>query len=183
MYRNSMGSKIAKRELGIKIILFPLIMFLAFSIMAPQAYCGKVYIPKGTDISVKFKLNLSTELKSKPANNEIFEIAEGRTISGIEVIQAGGEVFCEITKFKKPGLLGGGGEIEVRIDSVRTALGKNIAIESKILSHKGKSNRLKAILMLPALGYGLLVKGENADLGKQNDTINLKTSELNSISF
>ena len=37
--------------------------------------------------------------------------------------------------------------------------------------------------MLPLLGYGILVKGDQAELGKQHDTINLKTSELEQITF
>jgi hypothetical protein len=79
--------------------------------------------------------------------------------------------------------LGGGGKIEIRIDSVQTALAKNIDVESTLLKAKGKSKRLKAILMLPILGYGILVRGDQAELGKQNDTLILKTSELEQISF
>jgi len=183
MRGNSLNVKIAESGHLPKIILFMAIIFLVFTMTVSTAYCGKVYVPKGTKISIKYKINLSTELKSQPGGSEIFEIAEGQTISGIEVIQPGDEVFCEITKFKKPGLLGGGGEIEIRIDSVQTSLGQNIAVETKILNSKGNNNRMKAILMLPALGYGLLIKGEQAELGKQNETIDLKTSELNSISF
>jgi len=183
MYSNSLNGKIAKPRPALKIIIFMATLFMIYMMASSTAYCGKVYIPKGTEISVKYKINLSTELKSKPAADEVFEIASSQLISGIEVIQSGGEVFCEVTKFKKPGLLGGAGEIEVRIDSVRTALGKNITVQSKIFKCKGKNSRLKAILMLPILGYGLLIKGEHAELGKQNETVDLKTLELNSISF
>jgi hypothetical protein len=99
------------------------------------------------------------------------------------VIRQGDAVYCEIIKFKKPGLLGGGGEIEIRIDSVQTALGKNIKVDSESLKAKGKSKRLKALLMLPILGYGILIRGDHAELGRQDDTITLKTSELEQISF
>jgi len=164
------------------IVIFS-ILTAAYFVFIPAGSCGKAYIPKGTEIAISYKINLSTELKEKPTATEIFEIAANQTISGIEVIQQGGKVFCEITDFKKPGLLGGAGFIEVRIDSVRTALGRNITVEAKILNSQGSSKRLKALLMLPILGYGLLVKGEHAELGKQNETVILKTSELNSISF
>jgi hypothetical protein len=146
-------------------------------------YAGKVYIPKGTEIPAKYRLTLTSELKEKPTGNEIFEIASDQKISGIGVILQGDAVYCEIIKFKKPGLLGGAGEIEVRVDSIQTALGKNIKVESKILKAKGKNKRLKAILMLPLLGYGILIKGDQAELGKQNDTVILKTSQLEKIAF
>lgn len=154
-----------------------------FIFFPPVLHAGKVYIPKGTEIPAKYRLTLSTELKNKPAESEVFEIASNQKISGINVIRQGDTVYCEIVKFKKPGLLGGGGAIEVRIDSIQTALGKNIRVESETLMAKGKSKRLKAILMLPLLGYGILVKGEPAELGRQNETVILKTSELEQINF
>jgi len=183
MYWNLKNDAKAKTAPACNSVLFTAIIFSIFLLTTSQTYGGKVYIPKGTEISVKYKLNLTTEMAPKPSGGEIFEVASKQVISGIEVFQLGGEVFCEITKFKKPGLLGGGGEIEIRIDSVMTTLGKNIAVENQILKCKGKSNRLKAILMIPVLGYGFLVKGEHAELGKPNETIILKSSELNSISF
>jgi hypothetical protein len=183
MRQNLNNSTREKTKPAYKAVLFTALAFSVYLFFTPQTYGGKVYVPKGTEISVKYKLNLTTEMAPKPYGGEIFEVASKQVISGIEVFQAGGEVFCEITKFKKPGLLGGGGEIEIRIDSVKTTLGKNIAVESQILKSKGKNNRLKAILMVPILGYGFLVKGEHAELGKPNETIILKTAELNSITF
>lgn len=157
---------------------------IAFS-LAPfsAAISGKVYIPQGTDIQVKFKADITTGADIKPLDTEILEIAADQKFSGINVIRQGDKVFCRIIKFKKPGLLGGGGAIEVRVDSVQTALGKNIGVESKTLTAKGKSKRLKALLLLPALGYGILIRGDHAELGRQNDTVTLKTSELEQISF
>lgn len=157
--------------------------YCIYLIFPSTVYSGKVYISKGTEIQAKYKLNLSTELKNQPAAIEIFEIASNQKISGIGVIRQGDAVYCEIVKFKKPGLLGGGGAIEIRIDSIQTALGKNIKVESITLKAEGKSKRLKAILMLPILGYGILIKGDQAELGKQNDTITLKTAELEQIAF
>ena len=170
-------------SLSLKPFILALSSYCIYIIFPSTVYSGKVYISKGTEIPVIYKLTLSTELKNQPAASEIFEIASDQKISGIGVIRQGDAVYCEIIKFKKPGLLGSGGEIEIRIDSIQTALGKNIRVESKSLKAKGKSKRLKAILMLPLLGYGILVKGDQAELGKQHDTINLKTSELEQITF
>jgi hypothetical protein len=136
----------------------PMIFLVFVYIIVPAvAFCGKVYIPKGTEIPVKFKSDITSDRGSKPSSLDIFH--------------------------KKPGLLGGGGEIEIRIDSVQTALGKNIKVDSESLKAKGKSKRLKALLMLPILGYGILIRGDHAELGRQDDTITLKTSELEQISF
>lgn len=165
-------------------IFAPMIFLIFVYIIVPAvAYCGKVYIPQGTEIPVKFKIDITSDRGSKPSSLEILEVASNQKISGMGVIRQGDAVYCEIIKFKKPGLLGGGGEIEIRIDSVQTALGKNIKVESESLKAKGKSKRLKALLLLPALGYGILIKGDHAELGKQNDTVILKTSELEQISF
>lgn len=158
--------------------------FLCLSIInPPDASGGKVYVPKGTEITIKFKLDLSTEIKTKPSPDDIFEIAASQKITGIDVLTEGGRVFCEITEFRKPGALGRGGAIEIRIDSVSTALGKNIRVESKLLANHGKSNKTKALLLLPALGYGFLIKGAHAELGRENDTVILKTSDLGAISY
>ena len=166
-----------------KSFIFTLILITACLILPSIAYCGKVYIPKGTEIPVKFKITFSTELEDIPTDDEIFEVASNQVISGIKVIQQGGKAYCKTIKFKKPGFLGGGGAIEVRIDSIKTTLGRNIHMESKTIKSQGKSKRLKALLMLPVLGYGFLIKGEHAELGKQNDTIILQTSKLETISF
>jgi hypothetical protein len=149
----------------------------------PAALCGKVYIPKDTEISIAYKSDISSKLQSAPAADNIFEIAEDQSISGVKYIQKGDKVFCNVVKFKKPGGLGKGGEIEIQIDSVQTTLGKNIRVESEILKAKGKSKKLKAILLLPALGYGLLVKGDDAELGRQGETMIIITPELISISY
>jgi hypothetical protein len=162
----------------------PMIFLVFVYIIVPAvAFCGKVYIPKGTEIPVKFKSDITSDRGSKPSSLDIFQVASNQKISGVGVIRQGDAVYCEIIKFKKPGLLGGGGEIEIRIDSVQTALGKNIKVDSESLKAKGKSKRLKALLMLPILGYGILIRGDHAELGRQNDTITLKTSELEQISF
>ncbi|UCE65153.1 MAG: hypothetical protein JSU85_09760 [Candidatus Zixiibacteriota bacterium] len=168
---------------SLKPFILALSSYCIYLFFPPAVHAGKVYISKGTEIPAKYRLTLSTELKNKPAESEIFEIASDQKISGIGVIRQGDAVYCEIIEFKKPGLLGSGGAIEVRIDSIQTALGKNIKVESITLKAKGKSKRLKAFLMLPVLGYGILVKGDQAELGRQNDIISLKTLELEAISF
>jgi hypothetical protein len=160
-----------------------LVVLLALMISAPYAFAGKVYIPKGTEISVSYKVDISTGAKSRPAGDEILEIAADQTISNVKYLKKGGKVYCDIIKFKKPGLLGGGGTIEIRVDSVQTTLGKNISVENQILKAQGKSKKLKAIGMLPLLGYGLLVKGDHAKLAKRGETVVLKIPELISISY
>lgn len=147
------------------------------------AVCGKVYIPQGTEITVKFKSDITTASGIEPSGTDIFEAASNLKISGVDVIRQGDKVFCRVIKFKKPGLLGGGGAIEIRVDSVQTSLGKNIGVETSSLTAKGKSKRLKALLMLPVLGYGILIKGDHAKLGGQNDTVILKTPRLERITF
>jgi hypothetical protein len=154
-----------------------------YQFFPPDVDAGKVYLSKGTEIPVKYMMTVSTESKTRPVESGLFEIASDQEISGIGVIRKGDAVYCEILKFKKPGLLGSGGEIEISIDSIHTALGKNISVEKKVLKAKGKSKRSKAIPMILLLGYGILIKGDHAELGKQNETVILKTSKLEQISF
>jgi len=166
-----------------KTIVIGLASWAVTLLYSQAAVCGKIYIPQGTEITVKFKTDITTESESEPPGTDIFEAASNLKISGVEVIRQGDKVFCRIIEFKKPGLLGGGGAIEVKVDSVQTSLGQNIDVETRSLTAKGKSKRLKAILMLPVLGYGILIKGDNAKLGGQNDTVILKTSQLERITF
>ena len=172
-----------KTRFSIKFTASALIFMWSHLFFALEAFCGKVYIPQGTEISVKFKADLTTKSDNIPSGTEIFEVATNQKITGVEAIRQGGSVYCEIIKFKKPGFLGSGGEIEIRIDSIQTALGKNIKVDNKLLIAKGKNKKLKAFLMLPVLGYGFFIKGDHAQLGRQNDVINLKTSEFETINF
>jgi len=165
------------------LIKFALLILMSFIIFCPQADGGKVNLPAGMEISLKFKNQLSTEAEGAPPLNDILEIAAGSTIAGVEVLAPGGRVFGRVIEFKKPRSVGRGGSIKIEIDSVQTMLGKNIPIKPVMLSVHGKNKRTKAIPLLLLLGYGFLVKGEHAVLGEQEKVITVKTAKFEEIVF
>ena len=159
-----------------------LILFL-FSVYCPQANCGKVNLPAGMEIGLKFKNPLSTKSETAPPLNDIIEVAVGDTIAGVGVLARGGRVYGRVIEFKKPRSVGRGGSIKIELDSIQTVLGKNIQIKPIILSARGKNKRTKAIPLLLLLGYGFFVKGEHAVLGEQEKAITVRTAKFEELVF
>lgn len=147
------------------------------------AYCDKININAGREIKIKYKSKLSTELDKSKNLSDVLEIAQNISVAGIDVFKAGGTVYGEILKFKKPGRLGKPAVIKVRIDSVQAINGKNIAVKPVPLSVKGKSKRLKAYLLLPLLGYGYFIRGGHALLGSDEIELTVKTARFEEITF
>ena len=147
------------------------------------AYCDKININAGREIKIKYKSKLSTELEKSKNLSNVLEIAQNVSVAGIDVFKAGGIVFGEILKFKKPGRLGKPAVIKVRIDSVQAISGKNIAVKPVPLSAKGKNKRLKAYLLLPLLGYGYFIRGGHALLGSDEIELTVKTMRFEEITF
>jgi hypothetical protein len=167
---------------GYKALLVSAIAFL-FWLFSSPIFGGKIYIQEGKQIGIKFKTDISTESEQVPKFGEIAEVASSDTIAGVVVFQPGCKVFGDI-KFKKPGHLGKPGSLRVQIDSVQTIQGKMIPIKQPlVLSITGKSNKKKALLMLPLLGYGFLVKGDHAVLQEKDKIIPAKTARLEEIIF
>jgi hypothetical protein len=177
-----MLDKIMAFHSGHKALYVPVIAFLFWLSFSP-AFGGKIYIQEGKQIGIKFKADISTESDQEPKFGDIAEVASSDTIAGIVVFQPGCKVFGDI-KLKKPGHLGRPGSLRVQIDSVQTIQGKMIAIKQPlVLSLTGKSNKKKALLMLPLLGYGYLIKGDHAILQEKDKIIPAKTARLGEINF
>jgi hypothetical protein len=177
-----MLDKIVAFHSDYKAFCLPVIAFLLWLVSSP-IFGGKIYIQEGKQIGIRFKADISTDSDQAPKFGDIVEVASSDTIAGVVVFQPGCKVFGDI-KLKKPGHLGKPGSLRVQIDSVQTIQGKIIPIKQPlVLSLTGKSNRKKALLMLPLLGYGYLVKGDHAILQEKDKTIPAKTARLEEINF
>jgi hypothetical protein len=159
--------------------LLPVVIVMQFSI----GHCGKVYIAADKTIDLLFKVPLTTKLDNPPALTDIIEIASSDTVAGIQVLRKGGKVFGAIVDFARPGHLGKAGSLKIRIDSLQTALGRNVALKTLVLSATGKSKKLKAYLMLPLLGAGYFVKGGDAVLAEKDQRITVRTARFEEINF
>lgn len=162
-----------------------LVVFITLVICAliSPAFGGKIYIPEGKQVSIKFTNDISTESGQIPKLNDIAEIASPDTIGGIVVFQPGCKIFGDI-KMKKPGHLGKPGNLRIQIDSVQTIQGKIVPIKQPlVLSITGKANKKKALIMLPLLGYGYFVKGDHAILKVKDKIITAKIARMEEIDF
>ncbi|MCD6161525.1 MAG: hypothetical protein J7K40_03810 [candidate division Zixibacteria bacterium] len=166
---------------SVRVIAYILAVIVLFN---TAAYCDKINVSAGREIKIKYKSKLSTELEQSKKLSDILEISQNVAIGGIDVFKAGGTVYGEIIKFKKPGRLGKPAVIKVRIDSVQAIGGKNIRVKPVSLSAKGKSKKLKACLLLPLLGYGyFFVRGGHALLGSDEIELTVKTARFAEIAF
>ena len=161
------------------------VLLIAFLVWLPISTVigGKIYIQEGKQIGIKFNDDISTESDQIPKLGDIAEVASSDTIAGVIVFQPGCKIFGDIT-MKKPGHLGKPGSLRAQIDSVQTVQGKIVPIRQPlVLSITGKSNRKKAFMMLPLLGYGYLVKGDHAILQVKNKIITAKIARMEEINF
>jgi len=163
---------------------FCLWISLSLALLVPgSGICGKVYLGADTKVEIILKTPLTTVDDKPPVFAELIEIASSDTVAGIEVFRKGGKVFGEIQVFTKPGHLGKAGKIKIKIDSLQTVQGKAVAVKPIDLSASGKSKRLKAYLMLPLLGSGYFVKGDDAVLGEKGQIIPVSTAKFEEITF
>lgn len=95
---------------------------IAFSIAPaqtpPAAPPDKVILKEGTDVKLKFAQELSSKTASEgdPVN---FILAEDLTVGNIVVAREGAKGVGTVTTAKKAGMMGKGGELNVRLEYLK----------------------------------------------------------------
>ena len=95
----------------------------------------KVVLKEGTDVKLKFAQELSskTAAEGDPVN---FTLDEDLVVGNVTVAKAGAKAVGTVTNAKKAGMMGKGGELNLRLDRLR--LGDS---ESSLARHKGERRR------------------------------------------
>jgi hypothetical protein len=165
----------------LRITIF-LSLLLACAAIQP-AFSGKVYIGADTQVGVILLDSISTSLPRPQSFDGILVIDSSYNVAGVEVFKKGAKASATVISYSGAGHLGKGGSIKIRIDSLQTVTGKMVAVRPLELSVTGKGKKLKAYLMLPLLGYGYFIKGEDATLGHKGQVFHLRTAKFEEINF
>jgi hypothetical protein len=158
-------------------------VFLSAAFLFEDGFCGKVYLSADTKIDISLKSPISTKDPRPESIGAIFEVVSADSAAGIEVFRKGCRVFGRIVEFKQAGHLGKAGTLKISIDSVQTIQGKAVAVKSLFLSAQGKGKKLKAYMMLPLLGAGYFIKGDEAVLDAPPQPIPVHTLKFEEIAF
>jgi hypothetical protein len=135
----------------------------------------KVVIPDGTEISAIFTETIS----SKTANEDdpiTFKVDEDVVINGNVVIAKGSIIKGIVSRAKKSGFFGKGGELNVRLESGVTVDGQKIKVRASKGKEGGDKTGTTVALVVLFGPLGFLKKGKNAEI-KEGTKIKVFTDE------
>ncbi len=132
--------------------------------VAGTALAGRVLLPEGTEVKVKFDPRAQVTSGDVVAGVPIvIELAEPVTIGGATIIDQGATGTATVKDVKKAGGGGKGGSITVEFTEIqpkgefKTTDGAAIKLSGEV-SAKGTSRKTMSYL----LGFGLIIKGHQA---------------------
>jgi hypothetical protein len=94
-------------------------LVVIFATMAPAQAQDKLVLKEGTDVKLKFAQELSskTAAEGDPVN---FIVDEDIKVGDVVVVKAGTKAVGTVTNAKKAGMMGKGGELNVRLEHLKT---------------------------------------------------------------
>jgi hypothetical protein len=135
-------------------------------LIAGNSFAGKIMIPEGKEIKVRFDPNM--EINSSNVSEGVpllINLAEPIDIGGVIVVEKGAPGTATVVEVKKHGMVGKPGYIKIEFVDLE-AKGEYQAPEgekiklSGFAEHKGKKKTFISIL----LGFGLLIKGGKGEI-------------------
>jgi hypothetical protein len=134
------------------------------AVPAQKAETAKLVLAEGTDVPLTF----DEQISSKTANEGdpvTFVLAEDLKVGDVVVAKAGIKAVGEVTNAKKAGMMGKGGELNVRLDYLKVG-----DVKVKLRGTKGKqgeSGQTSAIVLTVLFGpIGLIKHGKDIDIKK-----------------
>ena len=146
------------RRIAIASLLAACLPTLAFSQSAGQ----KLVLREGTEVPLKFAQEVTSKTASEgdPVN---FVVAEDVKVGDVVVVKAGTKAVGEVANAKKAGMMGKGGELNVRLNHMRVGDTK-----VRLRGTKGKAGDDKtgtAVALTVLLGpIGLIKHGKDIDV-------------------
>lgn len=135
-------------------------------LIIPGAYGGKVQLPEGTEVKVRFdpdmKVSSGKLMKGIPL---LIYLTEEITVGGKTIVEEGAQGKAEVLEVKEASKPGKPGYIKVGFTEIEpkgeysTLDGSNIKLAGEVEA-KGKGKKLLSFL----LGFGLLIKGGQGEL-------------------
>ena len=121
---------------------------------------GNAYIPKGTVLSVELTKELSSK-KAKVGDSVPLKLVENLIVNEVIVVPAGSEVKGVVTKARRAGGLGRGGQLEFSVVSVKTINGVEIPLEYIKGEHAAGDGGAVAVFAAVSIIGGIFMKGKN----------------------
>jgi hypothetical protein len=127
-----------------------------------QASVPKLVLKEGTEVSLRFAQDLGskTAVEGDPVT---LTLAEDLIVDGAVVVRAGANAVGEVTNAKKAGMMGKGGELNIRLDHLNTGANKIKLRGTK--GREGESHVGTAVALTVLFGpVGLLKHGKNIEI-------------------
>jgi hypothetical protein len=108
------------RLLAIAVIAVAITRAAAAQNLATNASADKVVLKEGSDVKLKFAQDLSSKTASE-GDPVTFVLAEDLTVGKVLVAKTGDKAVGTVTNVKKAGMMGKGGELNVRLEYLKAS--------------------------------------------------------------
>jgi len=137
-----------------------LLISMAFAAFPQSA--GTVILKEGTDVPLKFAEDLSS--KTAATDDPVTLILDSDLrVGDVVVARSGSKAFATISSAKKSGMLGKGGELNIRLESLKVGDNKIKLRGSKNKEGQGKVGTAVALTVLFG-PIGLIKHGKNVEV-------------------
>jgi hypothetical protein len=129
---------------------------------ATTTSAGKFVLREGTEVKLKFLDNLTskTATEGDPVN---LELDEPLKVGDVIVVKPGAKAVGEVTKSKKAGMMGRGGDLSIRLDHLAAGDARVRLRGSKGKEGEGKEGTAVALTVLFG-PIGLIKHGKNVEV-------------------
>jgi LssY C-terminus len=142
----------------------------------PSSEPPTVVIKSGTAVKLQFSNTISSA-KAHQGDKVDFVVQKDLTVDGYTVVRAGEIAHGSVVEVERKRLLGVGGRIIVKLDSVEMANGERVGLEAR-QRFKGKSHTLRMGLLMAATAAIYLPAAPVFLLAHGRDSVVLKGTEV-----
>ena len=123
---------------------------------------GKVTLAEGSDVALKFDQDLSSKTANEGDPVELV-LDQDLIVNNVVVARAGSKAVGEVTHAKKAGMMGKGGELNIRLDYLKTGDARILLRGSK--GREGDDKTGTAVALTVLFGpIGLIKHGKDIDI-------------------
>jgi len=127
-----------------------------------QAIAGKVTLAEGSDVGLKFAQDLSSKTANEGDSVELV-LDQDLVVNNVVVARAGSKAVGEVTHAKKAGMMGKGGELNIRLNYLKTGDVRILLRGSK--GREGDDKTGTAVALTVLFGpIGLIKHGKDIDI-------------------
>jgi hypothetical protein len=129
---------------------------------APAPAAGPVLLQEGSDVDLKFDQDLSSKTAAE-GDPVVLVLADDLKVGDVVVARAGCKAYGEVTHAKKAGMMGKGGELNMRLDYLKVGETKVMLRGSK--GREGDDKTGTAVALTVLFGpIGLIKHGKEIDI-------------------